>query len=234
MPDHKRTQKIFEELGIPKMYKKPQEQVGEEQFERQTTNPDTGAPYKISDLPIEYRNFLESDSNPNKGKTYPIRHVNQIYRIKRVNGSEWLKTRGPIIGLDKLGNEVPHSFCDPELFFRPKVRYGLKRKDPKDDRSPMERVCISADINPYDYQNTEYTLPWSLDNFNKLYEQRPSSESASVSLSIFVEGSSEKPRAIESVEKFKGDFDALWEEMLTPRYKLDRSYNDHLENSPIG
>ena len=73
-----------------------------------------------------------------------------------------------------------------------------------------------------------------LENFEELYKQRPSSDSSSVSLVITVEGSSEKPRWIDSVDKFKGDFDDLWQEAITPRYKLDRSYNDHLENSPIG
>jgi hypothetical protein len=234
MADFKRTEKIYQELGVSKFYKKPPEQHDDERFYSQNTNPDTGTHYKISDLPIEYRNFLDSDSNPNKGKTYPIRHVNQIIRIKRVNGTEWLKTRGSIVGLDKLGNEVPHSFTDPELFYRPKVRYELKRKDPKDEKTPMERTCVSAGISPYDFENTEYTLPWSIDNFEELYKQRPSSDSSSVSLVIMVEGSSEKPRSIDSVDKFKGNFDDLWLEAITPRYKLDRSYNDHLENSPIG
>jgi hypothetical protein len=236
MPDFKRTEKIFQELGpdVQKFYKKPMEQIDDEQFNAKTTNPDTGAPYKISDLPVQYRNFLDSDSNPNKGKTYPIRQVYQIIRIKRMNGTEWLKSRGPIIGLDKLGNEIQHSFTDPEVFFRPKVRYELRHKDPKNESSPMERTCVSSDLNPYDYVNTEYTLPWSLDNFEELYKQRPTTDSSSVSLVIMVEGSSNGPRSIDSVDKFKGDFDELWQEAITPRYKLDRSYNDHLENSPIG
>ena len=233
MADFKRTQKIFEELGVSKFYKKRPEQNDDERFYSQITNPDTGAPYKISDLQIEYRNFLDSDSNPNKGKTYPIRHVYQIIRIKRMNGTEYLKSRGPIIGLDKLGNEVQHSFTDPEVYLKPKVRYELRRKDPKDERSPMERVCVSAGTSPFDFENIEYTLPWTLDNFEELYKQRPSSDSSSVSMVIMVEGSSEKPRSIDNVDKFKGNFDDLWEEATTPRYKLDRSYNDHLENSPI-
>jgi hypothetical protein len=98
----------------------------------------------------------------------------------------------------------------------------------------MKRVCVAADINPFDYQNTVYTLPFTEGNFEDLYEQRPATDSSSVSVTIMVEGSSEKPKQIESVDKFKGNFDDLWLEAITPRYKLDRSYNDHLENSPIG
>jgi hypothetical protein len=62
----------------------------------------------------------------------PIRQVNQIIRIKRVDGTECLRSRGRIVGLDGLGNEVEHSFTEPELFYKPQTHYELKCKDPKD------------------------------------------------------------------------------------------------------
>ena len=130
--------------------------MSDERFYLQTTNPDTKSHYKISDLPVEYRKFLESKGNANTN--YPIRHVNQIIRTKRMDGSEWLRSRGSIVGLDNLGNEVPHSFTDPEVFFRPKIHYELKRKDPKDDRSPMERVCVSVGINELSTQDTSLII----------------------------------------------------------------------------
>ena len=43
-----------------------------------------------------------------------------------MDGTEWLKSRGRIVGLDKLGNEVEHSFTDPELFYKPQTRYELE------------------------------------------------------------------------------------------------------------
>jgi hypothetical protein len=49
----------------------------------------------------------------------------------------------------------------------------------------MERVCVAADISPYDYENTEYTFPWSLDNFEELYKQRRATEPSSVSMSLW-------------------------------------------------
>jgi hypothetical protein len=58
-----------------------------------------------------------------------------------------------------------------------------------------------------------YTLPFNAKNFEQLFKQRPGQSPATVSLSIFEEGSSEKPRQITNPEKFKSTpFDELWNE----------------------
>jgi hypothetical protein len=52
---------------------------------------------------------------------------------------------------------------------------------------------------------------------------------------IWVEGASDRPRQITDPEHFaKREFDEMWEEMITPRFKLDRSYRDNLEDIHIG
>jgi hypothetical protein len=102
-------------------------------------NPDTKTYNLIADLPVEYRKFDEN-------KKYPIRQVLQIIRIKRVDGTEWLKSKGKLIGLDRAGNEVDHSFSDPEMYFKPIRRHGFKKKDPRNEYSPTERVCEEASI----------------------------------------------------------------------------------------
>jgi hypothetical protein len=150
------------------------------------------------------------------------------------DGTEWLKSRGRIVGLDKVGNEVEHSFVDPELYYKPLTRYELKRKDPKNENSPLERVCVEAGINPHDYRYTEYTLPLNQKNLENLYKQRPTQSTSSVTLAIYTEGASDRPRQITNVEEFsKRPFDDLWQEAITPRYRLDRSYADNLEASHI-
>ncbi|CAN5378351.1 hypothetical protein BH18THE2_BH18THE2_25250 [soil metagenome] len=226
MPDYKRTEQIFKAEGIAHLYKKPLEQVDDELFHTKVTNPDTGTFYQIADLPIAYRKFGED-------RKYPIRQVLQIIRIKRAGGSEWLKSKGRIVGLDKAGNEVEHSFTDPEGFYKPQTQHEFKRKDPKNENSLMERVCVSAGVNPHSYEYTEYTLPFNEKNFNELFKQRPSKSPTSVSLIIYAEGGSEKPRQITDPGKFKSPFDDLWEEATTPRFKLDRSYGDNLQDSRI-
>jgi hypothetical protein len=227
MPDFKRTQKIFEEQGLMKFWKKPLELLDDELFEAKVLSPETKTYHQVSDLPVEYRKLGEN-------RKYPLRQVLQIYRIKRVDGTEWLKSRGRIVGLDKLGNEVEHSFTDPELYYKPITHHEFKRKDPKNENSPMERVCVEAGLNPHNYQYTEYTLPFNQKNFDQLYDQRPLKSTFSVSLVIYVEGASENPRQITNVEHFsKKPFDDLWLEAITPKYKLDRSYGDNLEASHI-
>ena len=64
----------------------------------------------------------------------------------------------------------------------------------------MERVCVSAGVNPHSYEYTEYTLPFNEKNFNELFKQRPSKSPTSVSLTIYAEGASEKPRQITSLK----------------------------------
>jgi hypothetical protein len=90
-----------------------------------------------------------------------------------------LKSRGRIVGLDRAGNEVEHSFTDPEMYDKPKTRHAFRKKEPKNEYNPSERVCIEAGINPADLQYTEYTLPFNEENFDNLYSQRPAKESSS-------------------------------------------------------
>jgi hypothetical protein len=142
--------------------------------------------------------------------------VLQIYRIKRADGTEWLKSRGKLVGLDKAGNEVEHSFVDPELYYKPLTRHELKRKEPQNENSPLERVCVEAGINPHDYRYTEYTLPFNQKNFENLYKQRPTQSTSSVTLAIYTEGASDRPRQITNVEEFtKRLFDDLWQDAIT-------------------
>jgi hypothetical protein len=227
MADYKKTENIFVEQGITKHWKKPLELLDDELFEAKVINPDTITYNQVSDLPVEYRKLGED-------RKYPVRQVLQIYRIKRADGTEWLKSRGRIVGLDKAGNEVEHSFTDPEMFYKPVTRYEFRKNDPKNEYSHSERVCVEAGINPHDYRYTEYTLPFNEENFQNLYKMRPTESSSSVSLVIWAEGASDRPRQITDLELFsKKPFDDLWLEAITPRYKLDRSYKDNLEASHI-
>ena len=152
MPDFKKTQKIYEEQGISHLWKQPLELLDDELFEAKVINPDTKTYNQVSDLPVEYRKLVEN-------RKYPVRQVLQIIRIKRPDGTEWLKSRGRIVGLDKAGNEVEHSFTDPEMFYKPVTRYEFRKNDPKNEYSHSERVCVEAGINPHDNRYTEYTLP---------------------------------------------------------------------------
>jgi hypothetical protein len=227
MPDFKKTQKIYEEQGISHLWKQPLELLDDELFEAKVINPDTKTFNQISDLPVGYRKLGDD-------RKYPVRQVLQIYRIKRADGTEWLKSRGRLVGLDKAGNEVEHSFVDPEMFYKPVTRYEFRKNDPKNEYSHSERVCVEAGINPHDIRYTEYTMPFNEGNFQDLYKQRSTESSSSVSMVIWAEGASDRPRQITHPEDFaKREFNEMWLEAITPKYKLDRSYKDNLEASHI-
>ena len=103
-------------------------------------NPDTGTYTQTADLPVEYRKFPIDD-----GRIYPTRQVLQIIRVKRIDGSEWLKSRGRLIGLDKAGDEVQHSFTDPEVFYKPITRHKFRKEEKDNPYSKTKRVCRSWD-----------------------------------------------------------------------------------------
>jgi hypothetical protein len=48
------------------------------------------------------------------------------------------------IGLDKLRNEVEHSFTYPEIYHKPWTEYAKVDKDPKDGSKGKERKCVAA------------------------------------------------------------------------------------------
>jgi hypothetical protein len=227
MADYKKSEQLFKDLEIHNFFKKPQGQLDDELFYQRITNPETDKPYQWADLDSSYRKH-------GNNITYPLRQINQIVRIRRLDGTEWLKTRGRIVGLDKAGNEVEHSFTDSEIYYEPVVEYGFKPKDTDKPDGPKVRVAIGAGINETDLIHKKYTLPFSQKNFDMLYKQRPSQSPTSVSLVIIDEGSSEAPRQIVSMEKFRNTpFEDLFVEATTPKLKLDRSYKDNLETSHI-
>jgi hypothetical protein len=41
---------------------------------------------------------------------------------------------------------------------------------------------------------------------------------------MLADGTSGRPRLITKIEQSEGEFDCLWQEMITPRFKFDRSY----------
>jgi hypothetical protein len=41
-----------------------------------------------------------------------------------------VESRGRIVELDRLGNEVEHSFTDPEIYYKPQTLYAMRGKDP--------------------------------------------------------------------------------------------------------
>jgi hypothetical protein len=146
MANYQKTQELFNgepnrEPGLK--YEKSGEQLSEEKWFEQVKNPNTGEFFQLEDLralgavPSDFR----KDEKPKK---YPFKKVDTIIRIKKTDGSEWLKSRQSWIGLDRLGNDILKTFVDPELYDRPVFAYQSRPVNPKDVFSKTERKAVSV------------------------------------------------------------------------------------------
>lgn len=76
-------------------------------------------------------------------KPYPIKHTNQIIRVKTSDAKEWLKSRKEWIGIDNQGNELTETHYDDKLWDNRQVfQYGMKPADPNKQEVPKEHKVI--------------------------------------------------------------------------------------------
>jgi hypothetical protein len=165
MANYQKTQELFnrEPNKAPGLkYEKSGEQIAEEKWFQQVTNPNNDEFFQLEDLraigavPADFR----KDDKPKK---YPFRKVDTIIRIKKADGTEWLKSRGKIVGLDKAGNDVTKTFVDPELYDKPVFNYQSKPDNPRDAFGKTERRAVSVTY------VQEPTLPFTPKNLEQLY-----------------------------------------------------------------
>jgi len=124
-------------------YEKSGEQLSEEKWIAQVKKPNTGEFFQLEDLravgavPADFR----IDEKPKK---YPVKKIDEIIRIKKADGTEWLISRQTWTGLDRLGNDMTKCFVDPELYDKPVFNYQSKPVNPRDMFSKTERKAVSV------------------------------------------------------------------------------------------
>jgi hypothetical protein len=156
---------------------------------------------------------------------YPVKHTNEIFRIRIADGSEWLMSRQMWWGLDQAGNPVNQSMNDKEWFDEILPIYTLKPENPRQRDSKMIREVTSIE------HRRKYTLPFTPENLDKLYAMRD----GQCSMVLKDDSKDRPPYSMESFEHTKTrEFDELWDWASTPRTKLDRSYGNNLDGSHIG
>ena len=118
MANYQKTQDLFNSelnraAGLK--YEKSGEQLAEEKWFQQVKNPNNDEFFQLEDLravgavPADFR----KDEKPKK---YPAKKIDEIIRIKKVDGTEWLTSRQTWVGIDRLGNDMTKCFVDPELY----------------------------------------------------------------------------------------------------------------------
>ena len=147
MTNYQKTQEELFEKEVNKVpglkYEKSGEQLSEEKWFAQVKNPNTDEFFQLEDLravgavPADFR----KDEKPKK---YPVKKIDEIIRIKKADGTEWLISRQTWVGLDRLGNDMTKCFVDPELYDKPVFNYQSKPVNPKDVFSKTERKAVSV------------------------------------------------------------------------------------------
>jgi hypothetical protein len=208
MANYQKTQELFnrEPNKVPNLkYEKSSDQLAEEKWFEQVKNPNSGEFFQLEDLravgavPTDFK-------REEKPKKYPVKKVDSIIRIKKADGSEWLKSRQSWIGLDRLGNEILNTFVDPEMYDKPIFNYQSKLANPNDVFSKTERKAVSVNY------EQEPTVPFNSKNLDQLYSicSNPA-DRKSIVLVIKNEGTDDSPRSITNHEDFKNrPFDELW------------------------
>ena len=231
MANYSKTQELFERevnkvSGLK--HEKSGEQLSEEKWFAQVKNPNSGEFFQLEDLravgavPADFR----IDEKPKK---YPLKKIDEIIRIKKVDGTEWLTSRQTWVGLDRLGNDMTKCFVDPELYDKPVFNYQSKPVNPNDIFSKTERKAVSVIF------VKEPTVPFTPKNLEQLHSTCSNPEDRkSIPLVIKNEGTHESPRLIPNPEDFKRPFDELGEWAITPRFSLDRSVKDQLQDRQYG
>jgi hypothetical protein len=140
---------------------------------------------------------------------------------------DYIKTGG--IGLDQLGNAINISMNDKECYDDVLPIYGQKPEDPKANPNfrDTKMIRVIDRLEP----RIKYTEPFTPETAQQLYDMR----NGKCGL-VVIDGSSDHPPVnVPSFESFKNSsFQELFELVTTPKYKMDRSYGDNLDNSHIG
>jgi hypothetical protein len=146
------------------------------------------------------------------------------------DGSEWILSRQMWRGLDQLGNAIDISMNDKESFDDVLPIYTQKPENPKDDIRFRDTKLVRT-IDRLE-RRIKYTEPFTPETAQKLYDMK----NGKCRLCVIDEsGGDHPPVSVPSFEHFKTTpFDELWGMVTTPRFKMDRSYRDNLDNSHIG
>jgi hypothetical protein len=237
--DFEQTSLIYSSFGQEKKFKEKPDYnryKKEQSWYEKVKNKKTNEYYQAEDL-LKRELVPDTWQCPDvdkKGKPlkYPIKHANEIIRKRLADGTEWVLSRQMWRGLDQTGSVVELSMNDKECIDDPLPYYRLVPENPKDDPRFKDTKMISV-IDRLEMR-IKYTEPFKPETIQRLYDMR----NGNCSLVMIDEsGPAHPPVGIPSTsfEAFKNNpFDELWEWAITPKYKMDRSYGDNLDNSHIG
>ena len=135
-------------------------------------------PHMKSTSQLSYETFLEQVINQKSGEFYPQRDkddkpikntgatytLDDIYRIRRADGSEFLYSKGRVDAFNSLGDPITHLISKPEIWTRTNFLYKTEYND---KTKQMEKVLQGPNG-----AELVYTMPFNSENLNELYDIR--------------------------------------------------------------
>jgi hypothetical protein len=137
-------------------------------------------PYQKSTVENAYENFIEKVVNEKTRQFYPAKDednravpntgayyaVRSIVRLKLVDDSEYLLTKGDIHAWDALGEQVTFYVSYPEKWTKTNFRY---KTEINERTRSFEKILEGPSS-----QEEVYELPFTKENLKELYDQRES------------------------------------------------------------
>ncbi len=134
---------------------KPTEQiVFEQNFLDKVLDPDSG----------HYYPRRTADGRPITGGENPRHIINTIIRIKRLDNSEYLYSKGNLISYDGLGDEVKIYVSMPEVYLKTSMTY-------QKDWDPKRKAVVKSCTGPGSSEKA-YTLEFNETNLKQLFDKR--------------------------------------------------------------
>jgi hypothetical protein len=230
--DYEKTVQLYEKAGQMKRWENEPESFSynsEKKWFDKVRSKRNGEFYQAQDLinrelvPPEWEPpHVDAKGKPVK---YPLKYVNSIIRVRAKDGNEYLKSRQQWWGLDEAGNPINQTMDDKEVMDEIRPIYKLRPENPKARDSKMIREVESIS------HSTKYLLPFSAEAAEKLWNMR----NGNCTLILKDESKGDKyAYSVESFEHFKSrEFDELFQWISTPKYKMDRSYGDRLDDTGV-
>jgi len=183
------------------------DQISFERWLGDVTDPDTGYFYPKRD----------KKGNPIKTTTdnIPEYKIQAIVRLKRMDNSEFLVSKGIFIGYNNLGDMVRHFVSKPESWNRTDFKWERQWND---NRKMLEHICMD----PSGLKEV-YTMPFNEKNLKELFDKRENDHIISFSIRDEKTGNVKAVEGVniqETYQMFLKEFRYLFNaDYLTPQQK---------------
>ena len=203
----KQLDKNGKPLKKPWPHDKPVAQIGYENWLEKVVNPDTK----------EFYPALNKAGNPIKG-TGPKHIVQQIIRLKRKDGSEFLYSNGEVNGYDAFGNVVQCTLAKPEMW----KRTLFTHERIYDQRTNTTKIETTGTQDSEDV----YELPFNEKNLKALLDLRASDSDISFTVKEEASGKAVEVKKDVNINKtlelFLKPFDYLFEaKYISPQQRAE-------------